>query len=180
MSNERGAFFCMAKYSSEFKMEVIKSILEDGLSAAEAARTYKVNKGDVLKWTEVYRAHGLNGIEKQRITYTGEFKQKVVEDMRVNSLSLRQTAVKYNLGTHVVVSKWERIYLEEGPEGLYIERRGRASMADGTRKGRPPKLNKEVEEDLIAENQRLRAENDYLKKLNALVSERVQREKKLK
>ena len=41
-------------------------------------------------------------------------------------------------------------------------------------------MDKKVEEDLIAEVQRLRAENDYLKKLNALVSERVQREKKRK
>lgn len=52
-----------------------------------------------------------------------------------------------------MVAKWERIYLEEGKEGLYIERRGRKST------GRPPKLKKEVEEDLIAEVQRLRAEN---------------------
>ena len=59
-------------------------------------------------------------------------------------------------------------------EGLYIERRGRKST------GRPPKLKKEVEEDLIAEVQRLRAENAYLKKLNALVAERVRQEKKHK
>ena len=41
-------------------------------------------------------------------------------------------------------------------------------------------LNKEVEEDLIAENQRLRMENEYLKKLNALVQERIKREDKKK
>ena len=35
------------------------------------------------------------------------------------------------------------------------------------------KLSKEVEEDLIAENQRLRMENAYLKKLQALVQERI-------
>ena len=33
------------------------------------------------------------------------------------------------------------------------------------------KLSKAVEEDLIAENQRLRAENEYLKNLQALVLE---------
>jgi transposase len=114
------------------------------------------------------------------IPFTGEFKQNVVEDMRTNSLSYRETATKYRIPTHTTIMKWERIYLEEGAEGLFLDRRGRASAASGTRKGRKPNLAKKVEEDLIAENQRLRAEIDYLKKLNALVTERVQREKKHK
>ena len=42
------------------------------------------------------------------------------------------------------------------------ERRGRASKVNGIAKGRPPKLDKKIEEDLIAEN-RLRMENEYLK-----------------
>ena len=65
--------------------------------------------------------------------------------------------------------------LTAGRAGEDIERRGRGS------KGRPPKkIKPEVEEDLLAEVQRLRAENAYLKKLNALVAERVRQEKKQK
>ena len=47
-------------------------------------------------------------------------------------------------------------------------------------KPKKKKLNKEVEEDLIEEVQRLRMENEYLKKLNALVQERIKRENKKK
>lgn len=97
------------------------------------------------------------------IPFSGEFKQKVVEDMRTNHLGFREAAKKYGLPNHEPVRKWERIYLEEGLEGLYVDRRGRACADSGTRKGGPPKLDKKVEEDLIAENQRLRAEVDYLK-----------------
>jgi transposase-like protein len=113
------------------------------------------------------------------IPYPGEFKQKAIETMREEKLGIRETALRFGV-RHRQIQDWERIYFEEGSEGLYLDRRGRASSADGVRKGRPPKLDKQVEDDLIAENQRLRAENDYLKKLNALVSERVQREKNQK
>lgn len=106
---------------------------------------------------------------------TGEFKQEVVEKMQREKLSHKEVARLYGITGHGLVASWERIYLEEGPEGLYIERRGRGS------KGRPPKkLKPEVEEDLLAEVQRLRAENAYLKKLNALVAERVRQERKRK
>ena len=98
--------------------------------------------------------------------YTGEFKQMVIETMRKEGLSYREAARQFEIADHKRVAIWERIYLEEGPEGLYVERRGRKST------GRPPKLMKpEVEEDLIAEVQRLRAENAYLKKLRALILE---------
>lgn len=109
--------------------------------------------------------------------YTGEFKQKVVEHMRKAGISLQEAADKYGVKSKTQVQRWERIYHEEGAEGLYIERRGRAS---GSKTGRPPKFDTKVEGDLIAENQRLRAEVAYLKKLNALVSKRVQQEKKHK
>ena len=111
--------------------------------------------------------------------YSAEFKIGVIIDMREHHLGYGETVRKYwditkgqeqNYKNRVI--RWERIYLEEGAEGLMKERRGRKS------KGRPPKLDKQVEEDLIAENQRLRMEIEYLKKLSALVQEREEREKK--
>ena len=120
---------------------------------------------------------------KKQKKYSPEFKISVIMDMREHHLGYRETVRKYwdvtngqEHNYHHTVRRWERIYLEEGAEGLMKERRGRASAASGTRKGRPPKLDKKIEEDLIAENQRLRMENEYLKKLNALVQERIRRE----
>lgn len=112
--------------------------------------------------------------QKQR-KYSPEFKASVIMDMREHRLSYCETVRKYELGRTQsgaaigLLQRWERIFLEEGAEGLMKERRGRACKARGTQKGRPPKLDKKVEEDLIAENQRLRMEIDYIKKLSALV-----------
>lgn len=107
------------------------------------------------------------GIPNKR--HTGEFKQQAVEYMREHKLSCVETAKIFDTD-HKNIALWERIYLTYGAEELYLERRGRGG------KGKPSKPPKQVEEDLLAENQRLRAENDYLKNLHALVSERVRRE----
>ena len=107
--------------------------------------------------------------------YSPEFKISVIIDMRENHLSYSEAERKHGISKDRV-RKWERIYLEEGINGFMEEKRGRNS------KGRPKKqtLDKQVEEDLIAENQRLRMENECLKKLNALVQERIERERKKK
>ena len=98
------------------------------------------------------------GVPNKR--YTPEFKKLVIETMQEEKLSYSETCRRFEVNSRDRIKSWERIYLEEGPEGFAVERRGRSS------KGRPPKqLPKQVEEDLLAEVQRLRAENDYLKNL---------------
>ena len=103
------------------------------------------------------------GVPNKR--YTPEFKNMVVETTSKEKLSYSETAQRFKVNSHSRIQEWERIYLTYGSEGFQIERRGRSS------KDRPPKLDKKVEEDLIAEVQRLRAEVTYLKNLQALVLE---------
>ena len=111
------------------------------------------------------------GVPNKR--YTPEFKKLVVETMQKERLGYSETCRRFDVNGHHQIQDWERIYLEEGPEGLAIERRGRRS------KGRPAKqLPKEVEEDLLEEVQRLRAEVEYLKNLQALVLEDERRQRK--
>ena len=111
------------------------------------------------------------GVPNKR--YTPEFKKLVIEEMMEEKLSYSKTARRFEVNDHHRIQDWERIYLEEGPETFAIERRGRGS------KSRPPKqLPKGVEEDLLAEVQHLRAENEYLKKLQALVLEDERRQRK--
>ena len=114
-------------------------------------------------------------MSRKNKTYSPEFKIGVIMDMREHFLAYRETVRKY-WGTKSrteedkylkTLKGWERIFLEEGAEGLIKERRGKSNTSG--RRGRPPKLDSKVEEDLIAENQRLRMEIEYLKKLSALV-----------
>ena len=124
--------------------------------------------------------------------YSPEFKISCIIDMRENNLTYSETARKYlcEKGKEDFfrgrLKLWERIFLEEGEAGFYIERRGRTTKMDNPKKGRPKKiLDKKIKQDLIAENQSLKErveqlemENEYLKKLDALVRKRLQNQKK--
>ena len=119
--------------------------------------------------------------------YSPEFKIGVILDMREHRLSYRETVRKYwenskgKEPNHIKkVQRWKRIYLEEGAEGLMQERREKPRFFTGARRGRPPKLDKNIEKDLIEENQHLRMEIEYLKKLSALVLAQEQEQKKNK
>ena len=151
----------MSKYSLEEKLEAILRVKNDGMSIGKSA----------------YDEHGINGITNSGASYDGKFKKMVVEYMHANHLSCRDTSAKFCIKGTSTVNVWERIYYEEGPEGLLKSKpRGRSPKSTMKKKETKKKLPKQTEEDLIAENQRLRMENEYLKKLQALVQERIDRE----
>jgi len=108
---------------------------------------------------------------KQEVHEPG-FKIEVVETKKALGLSLRETAKRFEVRSTGSVFKWERIYDEQGPEGLMVENRGRPPNAS--------KLPTTEEETLEQEVMRLRMENDYLKKLNALVREKEKQARKKK
>ena len=170
----------MSKYSDEFKLEVVKYCVEKHHGVKDAARHFSIPAfSTVEKWVKKYNEHGVKGLFKNlKSSYSGEFKQNVVEYMNKNHLSAKQTAIHFNLGSIDQATRWERIYYEEGPQALYEDRRGRRKNMSS--KPRKKKLSEDNEKDLIAEIQQLRMENEYLKKLNALVQERIKRENKKK
>ena len=168
----------MSKYSVELKLEIIKKYQSGKYSSYDLEREYNISNRRILEWIHKYELHGTKGlIKNQKSSYSGDFKKYVVEYMHANHLSGIETAEYFNLG-NTVLYQWERIYYEEGPDALYEERRGRKKKMSS--KPKKKEMKEETKEDLIAEVQRLRAENAYLKKLRALVQERIQQEQKKK
>ena len=169
----------MSKYSDEFKLKVVQYCLEGHHGFIETAKYFNIpSKNSVQTWVRKYQKYGSKGLIKNFISsYSGEFKQYVIEYMYENHLSAMETSLIFNLGTNHIVNKWECIYYEEGPQALYEERRGRSKKM-GSKKSKKKNVNES--EDLLEEVQRLRMENEYLKKLNALVQERIKRENKKK
>lgn len=65
-----------------------------------------------------------NGNRKNN-NYSAEFKIRVVIDKVKNNLGVKETVRKYKLKSHNTLKLWERIYRNEGADGLKKERRGK-------------------------------------------------------
>lgn len=167
-------------YGNELKLEIVKKYLSGKYGFKLLTDEYHIGSTVLIRgWVATYLQHGEKGLCTTHGTYSGEFKVSVVEYMKNTGASLVETAAHFNIPSKENVRRWERIYYAQGKEALFEERRGRASKM-GTKQSRKTKNNIEINEDLLAEVQRLRMENEYLKKLNALVQEREKSEKKTK
>ena len=63
----------------------------------------------------------------------------VVETMMREKISCKEAARRFEVRSDTQVASWERIYLTEGPEMLYVERRGPAEVK-AVRQSCPKKL----------------------------------------
>jgi len=126
--------------------------------------------------------------------YSKEFKLSAVEDVLVSQMGLRETARKYGI-THKMIQTWIKIYLEKGKSYFQdeIDDGGEASPglpsvpSEGHVASKKSSKLSIKDEELLDEQVRkelnhLRMENEYLKKLNALVrkKEKPRTKKKLK
>jgi transposase len=166
----------MAKYTEQFKLEVVLDYLDSGSVGFRAlAQRYGIpNHFTVRKWVLAYQVHGNVGLSKKLSQYSAEFKLFVLKHMWDNHLSMVQTAVKFDIRDDGMVGRWERAYRAGGIEALVPRPRGRPkSMATAVPKpDDPPGDDKRSREELLAEVNQLRMELAYLKKLEALVQAR--------
>ena len=96
------------------------------------------------------------GVSNRR--YSAEFKTKVIETLREEGLNYSEAGRRFGIESHTLLQIWERIYLAEGPEGFSVERRGHSTPAHPLKR-----VSQDREKELLAQVQRLEAENRYLK-----------------
>lgn len=174
-------------YSTEIKLEIVERYLKEYISLKQLSQEYHVTPGDIQKWRDAYLEHGLAGLITTHRTYTGNFKVSVVEYMHNTGASIRKTAAHFNIPSFRSVAQWAAIYNEQGKDALYEEKRGRASKMKAKKPQKPKstkKTNKKTNtteyQELLAELEYLRMENEYLKKLQALVRKREESEHRTK
>jgi len=76
----------MTKFSTDFKLNVVKFYLENNVSKHEIAKQFGVIKSEVIKWIALYENHGESGLRPRYTNYSQEFKIDGLNYMNENGL----------------------------------------------------------------------------------------------
>jgi transposase len=162
------------KYNYAFKLECVELVLKKHYSEGSVSRLKKIARWNIRKWVSFYKTYGEIGLlPRIRQSYSAEFKLKVLKTIEKESLSLMATGLRFNIPNIAIILKWKKDFANFVIEGLQPKQKGRPiSMSNF--KGKKRKTDKPLtrEEELLKENERLRCENELLKKLQALIQAR--------
>lgn len=164
------------KYSKEFKIEcVMKHKTGEYIPTPLGFKNRDGFMNQVCRWTKIYDSLGEMGLEHGRPTLSIEQRLDLIQ--RVES-GESYSSVALSAGIQDgLLSKWHKIYMKYGIDGLKSLKRGKPNMS--IKKPKKDKNKSELDQ-LQEEVEYLRAENAYLKKLNALVQKRQAQEQKKK
>ena len=162
------------KYDYAFKSECVELVLKRHYSIGHVSKIKQIPKWNIRKWVSFYKSYGEIGLlPRINQSYTAEFKLKVLKIVEKESLSLMKAGLKFNIPNISIISKWKKDFANFGIVGLQPKPKGRLiSMSDYKRKKRKSEKPLTREEELLKENERLRCENELLKKLQALIQAR--------
>ena len=161
----------MSKYSYEIKMQIILDHKQKHFGSTILQRMYGIHHSIIERWIAQYERNG--EFTKPTRRFSGEFKLKVLNYQQEHHLSDPETALLFGITNQGTICAWRKKYITGGTEALF-QKQGRCSkMPKKSLIPNKPREEWTKDEELAY----LRMENEYLKKLTALVQERKQREK---
>lgn len=170
------------KYDYEFKLLCVEEVLKNYRSTESVSTEKGISQTNLRRWVGFFRKYGKEGLVlRKNQNYSSDFKLRVLRAIDNKSLSLSETCLFFNIPNEAVIINWQRRLKEHGVPGLEHKPKGRPKSM--TYKRAKKKSDKPLtrEEELLLENESLRMQVDYLKKLQALIqAEEAKQSKKRK
>lgn len=167
----------MTKYSSEFKVNLVREWATDGLISYQLAKKYHLSHHYIQYWIEQARLQGITSLQHRRVkrTFSADFKLSVINYYQTHEESMAMVAAKYDLLPNQI-SHWKRDFHQGGYQALKPHPKGRPpKVKKKNRKALKKQVNKnEIErlkEELAQTKQELydvKMDRDILKKSLAL------------
>lgn len=159
-------------YSEEFKRCAVEDYLTGKYSIFDILAKYGISSSSVFKkWLKIYTSHsecnnsgkGLSKTMTKGRKTTIEERIEIAKACLANQKNYQETATQYQV-SYQQVYQWVRKFEENGEQGL-VDRRGRTKPVEE----RTPEDELRLKiQQMERENERLRAENLLLKKLEEI------------
>jgi len=162
------------RFTDLIREQAVLDVIDNKQSLCEVSRQFGTDHSVIRQWVSSYKRYGKNGFHLGKRHYSVEFKLDAIKALKDNHLSLHQAALEFGINVSVLRS-WRHKYETYGLRGLELVKIGRPSKMQN-KKPQKPKTVKSPEGDLLRELHLLQVENAYLKKLHALIQERIARE----
>ena len=170
----------MAKFTEEEKLQAVKRYLNGNESQRTIADSIRVAHPVFRTWIQQYRFNGEKAFEKSYTSYNLQFKLDVLNYMNEQGTSIRETAAIFNIPAPSTLFQWQKQLETQGIDALQSKEKGRPSVKKDSNTQLKQAPVEGATEALQARIRQLEMENEYLKKLNALVRSKEKSPKKTK
>ena len=166
----------MSKYNREFKLSIAKQCIHNE-SSRSLSKRLGIPDRYIRYWVQVYRYHGEQAFIQRSLPFSYQDKYRILKQMKLNGWSISHTSIVHNMTTVSTIYQWQQQFDQFGLSGLKPKKRGRQmkhQSSDETLKSTAEMSLEELREEL----EYRRAENAYLKKLDALLAKKERQAKK--
>ena len=158
----------MSKYSHQFKVKIVEEYLNGTLGYRLLAEKYSIpSKSIIEKWVNQYQINGKKGLQtpKTKNKYPLPFKLDVLRFKQDTGASYKATANAFGIAEPSIIANWKRAYLKEGNPGLNrrIGRPAKMPKSNPNQDKSKQSKNNQQENEAIDEIEALKKENEYLK-----------------
>ena len=163
----------MTKYNLTLKQALIEECLS-ARSVHEVALKHDLSPSLLRRWVKGYEQHGVAGLVAKYSHYDAQFKLKVLQCIEQDGLSAQQACVQFDIRGPSSIRQWKRLYDKGGVEALHPHHAREFSMPrkpskQSSASPSAPADSELTPKQMLEELEYLRAENAYLKKLDALI-----------
>ena len=180
----------MAKLTRDSKIEIYEK-RKSGFTFKELALEYIVNPSVLKYLVRLIDVHGVDILRKDsNRTYSIELKQEIINKVLKHGQSINETSIEFGLPSARVLKTWISSY-EENNYVIVEKKKGRKPTTMSKNNANQTEINydsisdqekikylEELNSKLKKNNLNLEAEAEYLKKLNAVVQQRKQLQRK--
>lgn len=159
----------MTKFTRGKKLAIIQAYDPELISQTEYANQMDVTRSQFQYWLKLYEMHGESAFTNGYTNFPASFKLDVLNHMAQSEASLMDTAALFKLSNYSVLHSWQKKMETGGLEALESKKKGRPSMKKDSNSSTKRSVVEGSVEALEERIKQLEMENEYLKKLNALV-----------